>query len=126
VPASSLALLYAGLYCLLLHFRRQTAQVCDYPSADLPLGILPEQTFGARDVQCEAGDVLLLLTDGITETSDKHGAELGVNAIKSGLQRWADLPLPELFRNIRDSALRFGKQEDDQTMLLVRRLSANN
>ena len=65
---------------------------------------------------------MLLLTDGITEVAGQNEAELGAEPIKSGLRQWADLPLPEVFRNIRELALRFGKQLDDQTMLLVRRL----
>lgn len=105
----------------LIRFRRQTGQTCEYAAQDLPLGILPEQGFTAQEVDCAPGDILLLLTDGITEVADRTGNELGVDAIKSGLRQWADLPLPELFGNLRALALRFGKQEDDQTMLLVRR-----
>ena len=43
--------------------------------------------------------------------------------IKAGLRQWADLPLPDVFHNLRKLALDFGKQQDDQTMLLVRRLT---
>jgi len=105
----------------LLHFQRRTSQVCEYPAQDLPLGILPQQSFTAREIDCEPGDILLLLTDGITEVADRRGAELGVEPIKSGLQQWAELPLPDVFRKIRELAISQGKQEDDQTMLLVRR-----
>jgi hypothetical protein len=110
----------------LMHYRRQGGQVCEYASADLPLGILPEQTFSARDIDCEPGDILLLLTDGITEAADPNGTELGSGPVKSGLREWANLPLPELFQNIRELALKFGKQEDDQTMLLVRRMGTGS
>jgi hypothetical protein len=106
----------------LLHYRRQGSAVCEYASADIPLGILPLQTFTTREIGCQPGDILLLLTDGITEAADQNGAELGSDPVKSGLCQWADLPLPELFRKIRELALRHGKQEDDQTMLLVRRV----
>jgi hypothetical protein len=106
----------------LLHFQRRTSQVCEYPAQDLPLGILPQQSFTAREIDCEPGDILLLLTDGITEVADRRGAELGVEPIKSGLQQWADRPLPDIFRSIRQLAIDLGKQEDDQTMLLVRRI----
>ena len=105
----------------LLHFQRLKSQVCEYPAEDLPLGILPRQTFTAREIDCQPGDILLLLTDGITEVADRRGAELGVEPVKSGLEQWADSPLPEIFRNIRRLATDRGKQEDDQTMLLVRR-----
>lgn len=115
-----LTLFLAG-HPALLHFHRHTAEICEYPSQDLPLGILPVQSFTARNIDCQPGDILLLLTDGFSEVSNREGTELGVEPIKSELSRWADLPLPHLFQNIRELALRFGKQQDDQTMLLVRR-----
>lgn len=107
----------------LLHFQRSPAQTCEYPAQDLPLGILPQQSFTTREIDCQPGDILLLLTDGITEVTDRQGEELGIEPIKSGLQQWADLPLREIFRNVRGLAVTAGKQEDDQTMLLLRRLS---
>jgi len=117
--AGHLTLSLAG-HPALLHFQRRTSQTREYPAEDMPLGIFPEQSFSSRAIECEPGDILLLLTDGISEVADKDGAELGVEPIKAGLRQWAELPLPELFRNIRELALRFGKQEDDQTLLLVR------
>jgi len=105
----------------LLHFQRSIGNTCEYPAQDLPLGILPEQSFTTREIDCEPGDILLLLTDGITEVADRQGNELGVEPIKSGLRQWADLPLSQVFQNIRGLATSAGKQEDDQTMLLVRR-----
>jgi len=107
----------------LLHLQRTTGEICEYESTDLPMGILLEQTFSSRAIECEPGDILLLLTDGITEAAKPSGEELGIDPVKSGLRQWADLPLPELFRNLREQSLAFGKQMDDQTMLLVRRVS---
>lgn len=40
----------------LLHYRRESRRVCEYEAADLPLGILPEQSFSARELHCDAGD----------------------------------------------------------------------
>jgi hypothetical protein len=115
-----LSLALAG-HPALLHYQRRMGCICEYPAQDLPLGILPEQSFTPLEIDCGPGDVLLLLTDGITEVENRQGSELGVEPIKSGLQQWAEVPLPELFRKIRELATRAGKQEDDQTMLLVRR-----
>lgn len=120
--AGRLTLSLAG-HPALLHLRRHSGEVCEYAPADLPMGILPEQTFSSRSIDCQAGDILLLLTDGITEAAKQTGEELGVDRVKAGLRQWAELPLPDVFRNIRELALGFGKQQDDQTMLLVRRAS---
>jgi hypothetical protein len=104
----------------LLHYSKRTGAVREYPTLDLPLGILPEQTFNSAAVEPESGDVLMLLTDGMTEVFDKHGLEMGAEPIKSLLAKSATLPLPELFTTLRQRALNFGHQDDDQTMLIVR------
>ena len=88
----------------------------------MPLGILPEQTFSAQSIPCEIGDVLLLLTDGLTEVFDKHGNEMGIGPIKTALARSAALPLSDVFTQLRQVALQAGHQDDDQTMPLVRKL----
>ncbi len=104
----------------LLHYSKRMGEVREYPTIDLPLGILPEQTFSSAAVECEPGDVLVLLTDGMTEVFDKHGAEMGAEPIKAVLAKSAALPLPDLFATLRQHALAFGHQDDDQTMLIVR------
>lgn len=104
----------------LLHYEKRMGTVREYPALDLPLGILPEQTFNSSAVECESGDLLVLLTDGMTEVFDKNGAEMGVEPIKAVLVKSATLPLPELFTVLRQQALNFGHQDDDQTVLIVR------
>lgn len=104
----------------LLHYSKRSGEVREYPTMDLPLGILPEQTFSAATVTCEPGDVLMLLTDGMTEVFDKSGKEMGIEPVKAVMAKSAALPLPEMFTTLRESALKFGRQDDDQTMLIVR------
>lgn len=105
----------------LLHFRHESGTVEEHPTIDMPLGILPEQSFTCEPLSCKAGDVLLLLTDGLTEVFDKAGKEMGVEPIKAVLAKSAELPLPRMFEQIRSVALASGRQDDDQTMLLVRK-----
>jgi len=105
----------------LLRYCKRSGTVEEHPTLDLPLGILPEQAFSAQALACDSGDVLLLITDGLTEVFDKKGNEQGVEPIKAELARSASLPLEDLFTNIRQVALHSGHQDDDQTMLLVRK-----
>jgi serine phosphatase RsbU (regulator of sigma subunit) len=98
---------------------RSKGEVNEYPPADMPLGILPEESFTPVPVACEPGDVLLLVTDGLTEVFDGKGEEMGLGPLKVGLAQWAGLPLPELFTRLRGVALKAGRQLDDQTMLIV-------
>jgi serine phosphatase RsbU (regulator of sigma subunit) len=116
-PTFNLAL--AG-HLPLLHYVHSSREVREYPSPDLPLGILPEQTFRSTEVGCRSGDILVLLTDGLTEVFDKNGKEMGIEPLKDVLGKSATQGLPELSARIREVALNFGRQQDDQTMLLIR------
>lgn len=104
----------------LMRYSRAQRTILEYQPQNMPLGILSEQQFVAESLQCDPGDVLLLLTDGFTEVFDGDGAELGLEPIKQVFQEAVDRPLPEIFERLRKRSLDFGRQEDDQTMLLVR------
>jgi serine phosphatase RsbU (regulator of sigma subunit) len=104
----------------LMRYCSQQRAIVEYASQNLPLGIFPQQEFAADRVECDAGDVLLLLTDGFSEVFDSNGAELGLEPIKSAFLKVADRPLSEIFERLRNLSLSFGKQDDDQTILLVR------
>lgn len=104
----------------LLRYSRVQSSIVEYGSQNMPLGILPEQSFAAAKLQCDPGDVLLLLTDGFSEVFNGQGAELGIDPLKREFQKAADRPLPEIFDRLRKLSLSFGRQDDDQTLLLVR------
>lgn len=106
----------------MLHYCKRSRTVSEVPSQSLPLGIIPAVSFAADPVAHGPGDIFLLLTDGLTEVFDAKGNELGMEPIKSALRGHADEPLPQLFQHLREVALGFGRQEDDQTMLLVRHI----
>ncbi len=109
----------------LMRYCSQQRAIVEYQSQNLPLGILPEQQFATDRLECDPGDVLLLLTDGFSEVFDVNAVELGVEPIKSAFLKAADRPLSEIFEHLRNVSLSFGKQDDDQTILLVRRTAEN-
>ena len=104
----------------LMRYCSQQRSIVEYASQNLPLGILPEQHFATDRLECDSGDVLLLLTDGFSEVFDVKAAELGMEPIKSAFLKAADRPLSEIFEHLRNVSLSFGKQDDDQTILLIR------
>jgi serine phosphatase RsbU (regulator of sigma subunit) len=104
----------------LLHYVQSCGEVREYPALDLPLGILPHQSFRSMELISQTGDIFVLLTDGLTEVFDRSGREMGIAPLKEVLGRSASQELPELFSSMRATALNFGKQDDDQTMLIVR------
>jgi sigma-B regulation protein RsbU (phosphoserine phosphatase) len=49
--------------------------------ADLPLGMIPGTAYRQTAVQLEPDDLLLLYTDGVNESQDGHGEQLGLNRL---------------------------------------------
>src|SRR5581483_5995440 len=104
----------------LIRYSRAENKIIEYNAQNMPLGIIPEKRFSGDVLQCQPGDVLLLLTDGFSEVFDANGNELGLDPLKSKLAEIADQPLPHIFDGLRGLSLNFGRQDDDQTMLLLR------
>jgi sigma-B regulation protein RsbU (phosphoserine phosphatase) len=51
--------------------------------ADLPLGLIAGTSYNQTAVELEVGDLLLLYTDGISESYDESGAQLGLERLLS-------------------------------------------
>ena len=106
-----------------LHYQRKSGRVTEYPPNDAPLGVFEGQTFSESTIESLPGDVLMILTDGLSEVFDRHGKELGLEPIKSAFAKHAELPLPDMLTRLRAVARDFGGQSDDQTVLLARHLA---
>jgi len=105
----------------ILHYQAQTKTILEHSDANVPLGLFKDQAFTVSQLSLSAGDLLAIVTDGFTEVFDSQENELGLEQLKSMLLDCAEKPLPEIHRDLRAAALAFGKQSDDQTMLLIRR-----
>lgn len=119
---------YALAYALaghlpILHYQKQSKTVIEHSDSNLPIGMFKNRTFAASKVDLPAGDLLALITDGFTEVSDSEEREMGMENFKLALASCAETPLPEIYRQLRARTLKFGKQTDDQTMLLIRRVA---
>lgn len=106
----------------LLHYRASDGSVEQCSVPNLPLGILPDQHFASSTLRFECGDVLAIVSDGFTETVDSKGRELGLNAITKIVENGRDTDLKQISAELREQVRKYGQQEDDQTILLVRRL----
>jgi serine phosphatase RsbU (regulator of sigma subunit) len=69
----------------------------------------------------EMNDVLLIATDGVIEVSSTGGIEFGESALNTLFAAEAHSPLSLLANSILKAVGAYGKQLDDQTLLLVRR-----
>ena len=106
----------------ILRWRAASAQVDQLTVGQVPLGILPGRTFQASTCSCERGDVLLLLTDGITEVFDARDEEFGLDRVCACLATHAREPLESIERHLLAAARAHGAPHDDQSLILIRRL----
>lgn len=107
----------------ILHYRKITKTVIEHSDSNIPIGMFKDQQFAISKIDLPAGDLLALITDGFTEVFDKKEREIGMEDFKLALAACAERPLPRIYEELRARTLRFGKQTDDQTMLLIRRLA---
>lgn len=109
----------AGHYQV-FHFRAHDREVRCLRQRQLPLGLLAQRTFETGWVAVGPGDLLALYTDGLNETENPAGEQLGHEPIERFLAERAGDPLPEIQRGLFDLVRRHGDPIDDQTILLVR------
>jgi len=105
----------------ILHYSAATGGVEERSVSNLPLGMFEGVQFDCGTLDCAPGDILALISDGLTEASNAAEEELGLQPLKALLSANAKRPLPEIISAMRDRALAFGKQTDDQSVLLLRR-----
>jgi serine phosphatase RsbU (regulator of sigma subunit) len=105
----------------ILHYRKRLHKVEERLVANLPLAVVQETQFETGALKCETGDMLAILTDGLTESTNRNGHELGLEPLKAVLLQCEGQSLEQIAIALRTRSLEQGKQLDDQTVLLVRR-----
>ena len=91
----------------------------------MPLGIMPTGTFTAGEITLEAGDTLVLYTDGITEAENPEEDEYGPERLRESCLRNLSEPLEEVLAAIEEDLYHFVRGVpflDDRTLVLLRRL----
>ncbi|MCI0418527.1 MAG: SpoIIE family protein phosphatase, partial [Acidobacteria bacterium] len=89
------------------------------------LGAFPNQSYEKGCFELRAGDLLAAYTDGITEPENEYGEEFGERRLTELLIRNAGKPLEELIGVVTSAAGEWGsasEQQDDMTLLLLRRI----
>ena len=108
-----------------LWLRREGA--VELSESDLLLGVMPRAQFVNRTLQLEAGDSLVLYTDGVTEARDGDGNDLGSDALASALASLHASDAERIASTLHETVLTYvGDAEnldDDVTVLVVSRAS---
>jgi len=111
-------------HCRPLVLRRGKTEQVD--SSGLPLGLFCEGRYTIRQIQLEAGDSLVLYSDGITEAQDSAGDTFDEDRLVHSVENCREHDAMALANNIliEVAGFRDGRSaQDDMTLLIVRRLA---
>lgn len=92
----------------------------------LPLGLIPGTAYSQTGVRLGAGDTLILYTDGITETRDPSGNELGQNGLLGMVRNLTPESASDTCQNLLSALHAFrGDQprHDDETLLVLQHVN---
>ena len=89
------------------------------------LGVADDISDYVRDVEIPIsnGDLVLLFSDGITESENSSGEMYGQKRLEVALNQYADLPVNKIVDKIIQNVKSFQeKQQDDMTLLVLKKL----
>ncbi|MDP9169866.1 MAG: PP2C family protein-serine/threonine phosphatase [Acidobacteriota bacterium] len=121
-PGHRLRYVNAGHDAVLL-LRNKLSRAVRLESTGTVLGLSTKAVFGQRSTPVESGDILVAVTDGITEASDAEGHVLDEAVILSAVREHPDASSSDLAGYIIgavDSFLRGRQPDDDRTVVVVR------
>ncbi|MFV2068029.1 MAG: PP2C family protein-serine/threonine phosphatase [Pirellulales bacterium] len=108
-----------------LHFEAATREFFQLESTGMPIGVVDTPHYHQGwPLTVEAGDLLVLATDGIVEAMDRHDRKFGRERLEAILRKTATLPVDEMARQIGEAVQNHYEgtnPPDDLTILLVRR-----
>lgn len=93
-----------------------------------PIGLVPAARRSGEDLRLEAGDLLVLYTDGVTEAMNADDEEYGLERLTAVCHRLRDRPLGEVAKALGGDLAQFVRGlpfQDDRTIVLARRASAD-
>jgi serine phosphatase RsbU (regulator of sigma subunit) len=106
-----------------LHYSKETRSFHELSLEQFPLSLIPGGHFSASEVSIAPGDLLLIATDGNLEACNAQEHEFGIAGLESCVTSNLSASLPQLATKILEAVSAWGKQQDDQTLLIVRCLA---
>ncbi|MCM2270795.1 MAG: SpoIIE family protein phosphatase [Thermoanaerobaculia bacterium] len=103
---------------------RESGAIEQLSSTGVPLGMLPEAPFTARELDLAPGDLLVVYTDGIVEAFDASDEEFGLERLEAVCREHRAVPLSDLSNTIDRALEQFVRgvpYPDDRTLVLLRR-----
>ena len=92
-------------------------------AAGVPLGLLDGTAYDQTELRLDPGDLLVLASDGITETQGESGEEYGVRRLRELIESHPEASASELLDALFADVHEFSagaRQKDDRTLIVVK------
>ncbi|GAC1402390.1 MAG: hypothetical protein NVSMB56_17380 [Pyrinomonadaceae bacterium] len=107
--------------------RAENGTVEQLVSGGLPLGIIPNTNYLEGHITLQSGDLLVIYSDGVTETQNPEGEEFGMVRLSDVLTRNINESAARVRDRIEDAITKFAQgtpSVDDITLVIVKRIKA--
>lgn len=107
-----------------LHYRSEDDSFRILSSTGGILGIVPNQTFSVENLRMKPGDILAIMTDGVTEAQNEENQIIGLDVIKNSMRDFKDLSAKEIALNIIEKVQHYSAKSnynDDKTLIIIKR-----
>ncbi len=113
-------------YCNAGHtppLRLRNGEFTELTTGGLVIGVQPKETFDEDSLTVRQGDILVFVTDGVTEAMDFEGVAYGHDQLLASIRKHQDLVAPQLAQQILWDVRRFvglAEQSDDITIVVTK------
>ena len=113
----------AGMYPLLV-YRNATKEIKEIESDGPPLGAIPGINYTSCEVELSEGDIILLMTDGLTERFNSEKEMVGDERVKQIIKKVTELSADEIIESLVKAGDEWGgerPQDDDITFVVIKK-----
>lgn len=124
-PESSYIEVLSAGHGPILCYRRATGAIENIEAQGIPLGMIAAATYGrGTELSLDAGDMLVLITDGFYEWENPEGEDFGLERLEAVIRQSCDCSSEEVISRLRSAVEGFcrgTKQNDDLTAVITKR-----
>jgi hypothetical protein len=107
----------------ILHYHAANKKAERRGMEQFPLGLTGDCVYDSAIASYDPDDLFVLLSDGVLEAENSHGAEFGFERVERVVVQHGAEPLKEIMNGLMSELEKFGNRADDQTVLLIRALA---
>jgi serine phosphatase RsbU (regulator of sigma subunit) len=104
----------------MLHWRAATKDVATLGVEQLPIGMFEDVVYETARVRYGHGDVFVITTDGVLEAENAAGEEFSIGRLEEVIRRSDGFSPEHTVESMVKAVQSFGRQMDDQTILVLR------